>query len=75
MKLQAAVDYFGTKAKLARQLRVHTSNIEAWGEDLPEIYARRLHEITKGKLKYIPAEYPWQEKKLKIRGKLVGLNN
>ena len=47
MKLQTAVNYFGTKAALVRALGFHSrASVERWQRSdglIPEQYARRLH--------------------------------
>ena len=59
MKVIEAKEHFKTTKKgLADILGLTKGAVSIWGDDIPEIHARRLHEMTRGKLKFISAEYP-----------------
>ena len=56
-----AAKYFGGKRKAGAEVAVSAATFSQWGDVIPEFYARRYHEVTRGKLKYKPIEYPWLE--------------
>ena len=45
-----AISYAGSKANLARLLKIQRQSITSWGMYLPERSANRLYHICKGKL-------------------------
>ncbi len=51
MKKTEAIEYFGSKTKLAKALNVAPSAVTQWGEIIPLGRAYQLESITKGKLK------------------------
>ena len=57
MDVKDAANFFGSEYKLARALKIHQANITRWQTKVPEIWARRLHDMTEGKLRFIPDEY------------------
>ncbi|ARD61589.1 hypothetical protein Y71_17265 [Kosakonia radicincitans DSM 16656] len=57
MLTQDAVNYFGSKAKLAKALGVSQPAVSRWGEHIPEKRAARLSLMTNGDLVYDPCEY------------------
>ncbi|GAB6263939.1 Cro/CI family transcriptional regulator [Photobacterium sp. R1] len=56
MKTSEVVQFFGSKSKVARALKVHRSTVTNWGEEVPELQAYRIEKLTKGKLK---ADFPF----------------
>lgn len=62
MKIDIAVKHFGSAAALARELGLTHSVVYNWSErdgktHVPELYARRLHDKTRGKLRFDPKAY------------------
>jgi DNA-binding transcriptional regulator YdaS (Cro superfamily) len=58
MLIRDAINYFGSKAKLAEALGVNRSAISNWrGELVPRWRAYELERITKGKLRLDPSLY------------------
>jgi hypothetical protein len=49
--------YFGTAAKAGRAAGVTKSAASQWGELIPELMARRLHDATGGALPFDPSLY------------------
>ena len=58
MKVSDAAAQFGSKQKLAQHLGIHPANVTRWKYKVPEVWARRLHEMTGGKLIFDLNEYP-----------------
>jgi hypothetical protein len=58
MKTSEAAAYFGSEYKLAKALKIQQSNVTRWRLKVPEIWARRLHDMTGGKLAFLPEDYP-----------------
>ena len=52
MKKNTAINYFGSNRKVAQALNISDAAITAWGEQIPELRARQLEEITQGALKF-----------------------
>ncbi|EHD22098.1 MULTISPECIES: Cro/CI family transcriptional regulator [Brenneria] len=52
-----AVNFFGSKTKLAEAAGVSQASVSRWGDVIPERRAARLERITNGALKYDPALY------------------
>ncbi|MBC0852603.1 MULTISPECIES: Cro/CI family transcriptional regulator [Pantoea] len=52
-----AIDFFGSKSKLAKAAGVRLPSIYKWGELVPEGRASRLQAASGGVLKYDPAIY------------------
>jgi transposase-like protein len=57
MRIDDAVDHYKTAVRLAEELGIHSSAISNWRNRydhglVPELYARRLHEKTRGKLRF-----------------------
>ena len=57
MKTKDAAAYFGSEYKLAKALKISQANITRWKTKVPEIWARRLHDMTDGKLMFVRDEY------------------
>lgn len=51
MKLDDAINYFGSKKKLAEALSIGRSAITNWGDEIPEARQYQIQILTKGKLK------------------------
>lgn len=54
MKKSAAIDYFGSQAKLADAIGVSQAAISKWPEDVPELRAYQIERLTQGALKVNP---------------------
>jgi hypothetical protein len=57
MKIDDAVAHYKTALRLAAELGIHSSAISNWRNRypdglVPELQARRLHEKTRGKLRF-----------------------
>jgi predicted transcriptional regulator len=56
MQIDDAVAHYRTATELARTLGVTQAAVSQWrsrhGGRIPELYARRLHELTRGKLRF-----------------------
>ena len=48
------------KSALARVLKVSRVTVSKWGEKVPELYAKRLHDLTDGKLEFRREDYPFK---------------
>ncbi|HTD90922.1 MAG TPA: Cro/CI family transcriptional regulator [Burkholderiales bacterium] len=57
MLKETAVTHFGSQAKLARALRISTAAVALWKDSIPELSARRLHDLTNGALEFDPSIY------------------
>lgn len=62
MRVDDAIEHYGTAVELARQLNLRSPGaITNWRSryagKVPELYARRLHEMTRGKLKFDRDQY------------------
>ncbi|EAA8929912.1 helix-turn-helix domain-containing protein [Salmonella enterica] len=57
MLTQDAINYFGSKTKLAKALGVSQPAVSRWGVHVPEKRAARLALMTAGQLVYDPCEY------------------
>ncbi|EAM7805182.1 helix-turn-helix domain-containing protein [Salmonella enterica] len=57
MLTQDAINYFGSKTKLAKALGVSQPAVSRWGVHVPEKRAARLALMTAGRLVYDPCEY------------------
>lgn len=62
MRVDDAIAHYGTASELARQLNLRSPGaITNWRAryrgKVPELYARRLHEMTRGKLRFDRDEY------------------
>jgi len=53
VKLQEAIDYFGTKSEMARALGIEPQSITLWVDDdrIPILRQYHIQVVTKGKLK------------------------
>jgi hypothetical protein len=57
MLTENAITHFTSRRLLAEALGIKASAIYQWGKLVPPTQARRLHEMTNGKLVYDPADY------------------
>jgi DNA-binding transcriptional regulator YdaS (Cro superfamily) len=53
-----AIQHFGNAPKLAQALGLTKGAIYQWGDRVPPLRAARLHQITRGKLRFDPSDYP-----------------
>ena len=58
MKKADAIQHFGNRRKVAQALNISDAAITAWGEQIPELRARQLEEITQGALKFDRSQSP-----------------
>lgn len=58
MKTSEAAAEFGSEYKLAKALKINQSAITRWKTKVPELRARQLHDMTGGKLRFDPNDYP-----------------
>ena len=58
MKTKEVADYFGNEHKASQALGINPSYLTRWKQTVPEIWARRLHDMTDGKLRFDVHEYP-----------------
>jgi hypothetical protein len=66
MKTSEVAAYFGSEYKAAHALGIHQYVITRWKTKVPELWARRLHDMTEGTLNYSPNDYPMAKRLLKI---------
>jgi hypothetical protein len=57
MRKDTAVAHFGNQASIARALHISTAAVAVWGEIIPELSARKLHDLTDGELPFDPSIY------------------
>lgn len=62
MRVDDAVEYFGSTIELAAKLGLKSaSTISNWRArnegQVPELYARQIHDLTRGKVKFDRREY------------------
>jgi len=60
MKVTEAIGYFDSASDLAKKLGVRPSAVSNWrkrGDLVPELAARQLHELTRGRLRFDPEVY------------------
>jgi DNA-binding transcriptional regulator YdaS (Cro superfamily) len=57
MKKTEAIEFFGSKIKLAKALGVAPSAVTQWGETIPQLRAFQIERLTKGKLKAKVLDY------------------
>lgn len=57
MLTKDALQFFGSKTKLAAAAGVRLPSIYKWGDLVPEARAGRLQSASKGQLKYEPEIY------------------
>jgi hypothetical protein len=50
--------HFGSEYKAAKALQTYQSNLTRWKNKVPELWARKVHDITNGAIPFIPEEYP-----------------
>lgn len=62
MKTSDAAAHFGSEYKVAQALGINQSNLTRWKHKVPEVWARRLHDMTGGKLRFDPTEYPLRKR-------------
>ncbi len=58
MRKDKVVSYFGSNTKIARALGITSAAVGAWKEQIPELRARQLEEITGGALKFEDHKVP-----------------
>jgi hypothetical protein len=60
--MQDAIDFYGSKAAIARELGISATAINAWprrwGDLVPRPWAAQLEIITHGRLRMRPLLYP-----------------
>ncbi|HDX9182017.1 MAG: Cro/CI family transcriptional regulator [Klebsiella michiganensis] len=66
---QDAINYFGSKSKLAKAAGVAPASVSVWGELVPEKNAMRLQLASGGVLQYHPEVYD-QHAKAKRSGEV-----
>lgn len=66
---QDAINYFGSKSKLAKAVGVAPASVSVWGELVPEKNAMRLQLASEGVLQYDPEVYD-QHAKAKRSGEV-----
>ncbi|EMM9358425.1 Cro/CI family transcriptional regulator [Klebsiella oxytoca] len=66
---QDAINYFGSKSKLAKAAGVSPASVSVWGELVPEKNAMRLQLASGGVLQYDPEVYD-QHAKAKRSGEV-----
>ena len=66
---QDAINYFGSKSKLAKAAGVAPAAVSVWGELVPEKNAMRLQLASEGVLQYDPEVYD-QHAKAKRSGEV-----
>ena len=66
---QDAINYFGSKSKLAKAAGVAPASVSVWGELVPEKNAMRLQLAYEGVLQYDPEVYD-QHAKAKRSGEV-----
>jgi len=66
---QDAINYFGSKSKLAKAAGVAPASVSVWGELVPEKNAMRLQLASEGVLHYDPEVYD-QHAKAKRSGEV-----
>lgn len=66
---QDAINYFGSKSKLAKASGVAPASVSVWGELVPEKNAMRLQLASGGVLQYDPEVYD-QHAKAKRSGEV-----
>ena len=54
MKKSEVVAFYGSVRAAAKALGISPAAISQWGEEVPELRAYHIQQITKGKLKYKP---------------------
>lgn len=68
------INFYGTKAKVAKAAGVDPSAVSQWGELVPEGRAMRLQEASGGELQYDPKVYD-EYRKAKRAGRLNNENH
>lgn len=56
MNTDDAVEYFGSKAALARALGIRKGAVSQWGDTIPQGRAYQIEVLTGGQLKVKPAQ-------------------
>ncbi len=61
MLVSQAIKHYGSQSALARALRISQPAVAMWIQRglkrVPELQARRLHQLTRGKLKFDAEDY------------------
>ncbi|ECD3769692.1 transcriptional regulator [Salmonella enterica subsp. enterica] len=69
-----AINFYGTRANVAKAAGVDPSAVSQWGELVPEGRAMRLQEASGGELHYDPKVYD-EYRKAKRAGRLNNENH
>lgn len=54
MTTKEAIEFFGSRAELARKLEIYNGAITQWGDEPPMARQWQIQVLTKGKLKVSP---------------------
>lgn len=61
MRVEQVISYFGSASEAARALGVSPAAIYQWktrdGGTIPELRARKIHDVTRGRLRFVPSDY------------------
>lgn len=57
MLTKDAIDFYGSRKKLADALSLKRASVYQWGERVPPLRAAELQRLTGGHLKFDPASY------------------
>jgi len=80
MKTEEAALYFSdkptpNKSALARVLKLSRVTVSLWGDRIPELYAKRLHDLTNGVLEFKREDYPWAQATKTTNQKRIEIEN
>lgn len=62
MTTNEAIEFFGTRAELARALDIYAGAISQWGDEPPRARQWQLQVLTEGKLKVTKDANPFSGK-------------
>ena len=54
MQKNEVLEFFGNANKAAKALGISRAAISQWGDEVPELRAFQIQQLTKGKLKFNP---------------------
>ena len=57
MLTRDVIAHFGSHAEVARTLNLTRAAVYAWGERVPPLRAAKLHQLTRGRLRFDPSDY------------------
>jgi hypothetical protein len=61
MRVDDVIAYFGTATRAAQKLNLTPGAITNWrarnGGTVPELWARKLHSVTRARLRFNPSDY------------------